>query len=171
MSQTHNSQTHNIGLLLSGCGEMNAGPAESALLNETVPSQVLLGLQLCCAYEYANDCALQHVGLRGGNRCDERGGPYEHRFCWLVCQGYLEHAREITTPEDNSREFRQQVALAFTKQTCFVLTKAGMGVVRPQARVRTGPVMVGKTLPAIRSRTPWSGLPIVPPKLGRSDVG
>ena len=47
---------------------------------------------------------------------------------WLVCRGYVEHAREITKSEDRVRHFRSGFNLSFVKETCFILTPAGMAV-------------------------------------------
>ncbi len=44
---------------------------------------------------------------------------------WLTCNGYVEHAREISRPGDERREFRPGSNLRFTSRSCFVLTKTG----------------------------------------------
>jgi hypothetical protein len=45
---------------------------------------------------------------------------------WLVRKGYLEHAREMTRPQDAVRRFRSCRNLAFAERTCFVLTETGV---------------------------------------------
>ncbi len=55
---------------------------------------------------------------------------------WLVCRGYVEHAREITKPEDRVRQFRSSFNLGFVKATCFILTPAGMALAQ-DARTRS----------------------------------
>ena len=60
---------------------------------------------------------------------------------WLVGNGYAEHAREVTKPDDRTRKFRGGRKLVFTERTCFVVTAAGMSlttveVVRPAAARR-----------------------------------
>ncbi|MGW8258080.1 MAG: hypothetical protein ACWGMZ_11380 [Thermoguttaceae bacterium] len=45
---------------------------------------------------------------------------------WLVVNGYVRHAREITSRSDAARDFRPAQDLKFTKKTCFILTEAGL---------------------------------------------
>lgn len=83
-------------------------------------------------------------------------------FRWLVCRGYLEHAREMTGPSDSRREFRRGAGLTFTKRTCFVLTEAGLEFARSVCRL---PAAQRAKLPAPREEagcTPAgpSGLPL-----------
>lgn len=52
---------------------------------------------------------------------------------WLVCKGYVEHAREITLPGEDGRAFHSTGNLTFAKRTCFVLTAAGLSAVRGQS--------------------------------------
>ncbi len=48
---------------------------------------------------------------------------------WLVKRGYLSHARETTAPQDTDRRFEPaEHNLAFGKNTCFVLTEAGLSI-------------------------------------------
>lgn len=66
---------------------------------------------------------------------------------WLVRVGYLQHAREITQADDTERRFRSSPNNAFTKETCFVLTEAGLLIT---GRVDASPVvlqMVAASLP------------------------
>jgi hypothetical protein len=51
---------------------------------------------------------------------------------WLVRKGYLEHAYEVTRPQDAARRFRPCRNLAFAERTCFVLTEAGARLVAAQ---------------------------------------
>jgi len=49
---------------------------------------------------------------------------------WLVKRGYLSHARETTAPQDPDRHFDPpEPNLAFARNTCFVLTEAGLAAV------------------------------------------
>jgi hypothetical protein len=48
---------------------------------------------------------------------------------WLVCKGYVEHAREVTQPGEEGRAFRPAGSLTFCKRSCFVLTESGLGYV------------------------------------------
>ena len=45
---------------------------------------------------------------------------------WLVRNGYVQHAREITQPGDERRRFQPSGNTAFAKETCFILTHAGL---------------------------------------------
>lgn len=47
-------------------------------------------------------------------------------FRWLVCKGYVEHAREVTRLGEMGRQFRANGELVFSKRTCFVLTGSGV---------------------------------------------
>jgi hypothetical protein len=63
---------------------------------------------------------------------------------WLASKGYLEHAYEVTRPQDVARKFRPCRNLCFSSQSCFVLTAAGVvmaggEVAQPSALVATEP--------------------------------
>ena len=45
---------------------------------------------------------------------------------WLVCKGLVEHACEIPSEQDATRRFRPEAMLAFSRNSCFVLTEGGM---------------------------------------------
>jgi hypothetical protein len=47
---------------------------------------------------------------------------------WLVCRGYVEHARELTKSDDPVRRFRVSSNLSFVEESCFILTPAGMAL-------------------------------------------
>ncbi len=49
---------------------------------------------------------------------------------WLVCKGFVEHAREATMPGDQTRCFRASGGLTFSRRTCFVLTETGVAYAR-----------------------------------------
>ena len=40
---------------------------------------------------------------------------------WLVKKGYIEHACEVTRPNDAARRFERRQNLAFTAESCFLL--------------------------------------------------
>ena len=44
---------------------------------------------------------------------------------WLLMNGYVDAAMEITLPSDAARSFHAGRCLAFNRQTCFVLTDEG----------------------------------------------
>jgi hypothetical protein len=45
---------------------------------------------------------------------------------WLICKGYVEHARETTPLSADVRDFQATGKLNITNRTCFVLTDAGL---------------------------------------------
>jgi hypothetical protein len=47
-------------------------------------------------------------------------------FRWLVCKGYVNHAREITRLGEDGRTFEREGNLTLTEQTCLVLTDTGL---------------------------------------------
>jgi hypothetical protein len=49
---------------------------------------------------------------------------------WLSCKGYVDHAAEITKPDDQERHFSRTGAAMFTPQTCVVLTSSGTSLAR-----------------------------------------
>ena len=66
------------------------------------------------AAEFAVEvAALRAVGL---NHSDLR---------WLICKGYVQHADETTSSDDDKRTFREAANLAFSNATCFVLSGKG----------------------------------------------
>jgi hypothetical protein len=66
------------------------------------------------AWEYAIEMdSLVKVGLTVGD------------LRWMVTQGYLQHAVEVTSVSDSQRRFLGGQNLAFPRQTCFVLSAAG----------------------------------------------
>ena len=46
-------------------------------------------------------------------------------FRWLVCKGFVSHARETTPLEEDGRTFEREGCLTLTRQTCAILTEAG----------------------------------------------
>jgi hypothetical protein len=47
-------------------------------------------------------------------------------LCWLISNGYVEHAREVSRPGSAVRKFRAAKNVRFTEKSCFVLTDAGL---------------------------------------------
>lgn len=68
---------------------------------------------------------------------------------WLVCKGYIEHARETTKPDSANRTFESANALSFGSTSCFVLSEAGVLVTSEQKEPRreTRPSREDFTLP------------------------
>jgi len=54
-----------------------------------------------------------------------RTGVSENDLRWLVCQGYIEHAKEIPSTS-GERAFDQRVSLRFSKSSAFVITDTGL---------------------------------------------
>ena len=57
--------------------------------------------------------------------CLREQGVSHSQLRYLSCQGYVEHAREVTKSEDR-RRFRPMGRLTLVKRSCFVLTAAGV---------------------------------------------
>ena len=55
---------------------------------------------------------------------------------WLICKGYVEHAREVTRAGEQGRAFHPAGNLTFGRRSCFVLTAAGNALAR---RLSAGP--------------------------------
>jgi len=49
---------------------------------------------------------------------------------WLAAMGYVEHAVEITGPNDRTRQFRRTALVSFSELTCVILTASGLAVAR-----------------------------------------
>jgi hypothetical protein len=63
---------------------------------------------------------------------------------WLVCKGYVVHAKEITLPGDSKRVFRPEAELVFHRRTCLVLTDEGSAFARlVRQRDRNSPSQTG----------------------------
>ncbi len=86
--------------------------------------------QLAQAYVYAEDA--QHDVWDLAVEIDLLHGlgvtPSDLR--WLVCKGYVKHAREVTQPGDDARAFRPTGALTFPPGSCCVLTADGLQFLR-----------------------------------------
>ncbi len=77
------------------------------------------------AFDYAEDTGSELWDFAVSMRRFENLGVSETDLRWLERKGYVEHAREVTRLEDETREFRQTANLRFNKRTCFVLTGVG----------------------------------------------
>jgi len=82
-------------------------------------------IELLRAFDYARstdrsvwDFAVEIASLRSG-------GMTESDFRWLVCVGLVEHAREVTRPDEDGRHFLPLGKLSFAKRSCFILTERG----------------------------------------------
>jgi hypothetical protein len=98
-------------------------------------------VQLAEAYDYAYDVRVDRWQYAVEVDSLRRLGLTVDDLKWLVEQGYVEHRREVTTPDDRARKFRAGRRFVFGGQSCFVATAAGMAlttseVVRPMAARR-----------------------------------
>ncbi|QEG38133.1 hypothetical protein UC8_00860 [Roseimaritima ulvae] len=82
------------------------------------------------AAEYAADTGSDIWDFAVSIRTLENFGLNESDLRWLVKKDYVRHAREVTPPGDNGRQFRSSGDLTFCKRTCFVLTQSGASMVR-----------------------------------------
>lgn len=89
-------------------------------------------VQLARAYDYARDKQVDpwEFAIEIERLIDL--GVTTSDLRWLVSNGYAEHAREITRPEDEGRKFQRSRNTAFTKDTCFVLTEVGLLMARAE---------------------------------------
>lgn len=53
-------------------------------------------------------------------------GMTESELRWLTSKGYVAHGCEVTAARDSRRTFQSRRNLAFSQQSCFVLTSAGV---------------------------------------------
>jgi hypothetical protein len=91
-------------------------------LSRIRPGMVELLTSLDCANSVQSDVwnfAVEISILR-------EAGLGENEFRWLIFMNYVDHAQEVTRPNDDGRQFRQTGNLSFAKRTCFVLTEAGV---------------------------------------------
>ena len=83
-------------------------------------------VQLAEAHDYAQDVRAESWQYAVEVESLLAAGAMAADLKRLVQDGYAEHAREVTRPEDASRRFAPSRRLDFTRRTCFVLTEAGL---------------------------------------------
>jgi hypothetical protein len=88
-----------------------------------------------------------------------KAGLTHNDLRWLICKKYVEHARETTLAQEESRSFRRRRSLCFGRRTCFVLTLPGVGfaqqslkMLRVQRRFRVADLGV---VPSPKLRPQW----------------
>ncbi len=131
----------------SAADSNKTSPASSdegaGLCDAVVPPEIRSRLRLLLkAHDYARDVMRDVWDFAVEIRVLRAAGLTLSHFRWLTCKGYVEHAREITMPGRNSREFQRGGDLSFSARTCFVLTPAGLAVaraVRDQNGAHQGP--------------------------------
>lgn len=107
------------------------GVHSNEISSPELASRLRLGLaELLAAFDYALaakrdvwDFAVE-IAILSAN------GLTASDFRWLICMGYVEHAREVTRLEENGRVFRPLGSLSFAKRTCFILTERGAKMAR-----------------------------------------
>ena len=99
--------------------------AVGTLADEIAPRIRAALAQLAEAHQYAQDAGrdVWDFAVEIHSLCTL--GLTRSDFRWLVCKGYVEHAREVTQLGEDGRAFRPSGDLTFTKRTCFVLTETG----------------------------------------------
>lgn len=86
--------------------------------------------RLLRAYEYASDvsCSVWEFAVELREILSDELTRSDIR--WLLQKGYAEHAREVTLPGEETREFHRVRGLTFTKRSCLVLTKRGAALLK-----------------------------------------
>lgn len=107
--------------------EVSSSPASTPIDLEAPPSeQGFIALQLLYdALEYAHQ-----LGRSAWEFAEEIDSLRQHGLAngdlrWLVCNGYVEHGREVTEFGEVGRKFRADRGLSFSDKSCFVLTEHG----------------------------------------------
>lgn len=124
----------------------------------SVPAHLRPALKhLLQAHEYACHLAREPWDLAVEISTLRRLGLTNTDLRWLVCRGYVAHAREITMLGEDGRKFQTSGDLTFTKRTCVVLTDLGVNACRSMATNATAnaiaseaqgwPVATGSYLP------------------------
>ncbi|MGD0897224.1 MAG: hypothetical protein ABR915_05265 [Thermoguttaceae bacterium] len=85
--------------------------------------RVLLG-----AHNYAQDIGCGRWDFAVEIASLHEAGLATSDLRWLVCKNYVEHAREISVPGANGRQFESEGRLTFHRETAFVLTDIGVRV-------------------------------------------
>jgi len=67
---------------------------------------------------------------------------------WMICKGYVQHAREITLPVESRRKFWTGGGLSFTRRSCFILTEHGREVAHELNSMLSPPIPLNYTPPA-----------------------
>ena len=86
--------------------------------------------ELLKAYHYAQVVQRETWDFAVEIRTLREAGLTDADFRWLTCQGYVDHACEVTVLGNDGRHFERTGKLSFAKRTCFVLTTAGEAFAR-----------------------------------------
>ena len=104
-----------------------------------------LGL-LLEARQYAVQLAHQEWDFAVEIRHLRAAGLTDSDLRWLAAKGFVEHAREISLPSDESREFRGVGRLILTKRSCFILSPSGAAWVQDHGQSGVEGLMDGDKL-------------------------
>jgi hypothetical protein len=124
---------------------------------------------LAQAHWYANDLGRDRWDFAVEIRSLRRAGLSLSDLRWLVCKGYVEHAREITVAGAAQRDFQCHGGLMFARRTAFVLTESGMAAIEsapretraePPHRASADPFVAGIISPMLP--TPSGEFPLRP---------
>lgn len=97
----------------------------------TVPPRLQRGLALLLeASSYAAELAHDVWDFAVELHCLKDQGLTKSDVSWMVCKGFVEHKREVTGRDEDSRCFEPEGKLKFSKRSCFVLTPSGLTIAR-----------------------------------------
>lgn len=119
----------------SGCCEVRKEPEAEATVRAAEehvrvspiasPKIRALMMRLLAACEDARTAERPVWDLAVAIECLRELGFADNDLRWLVCKGYVEHARETTAGSGMARTFLPRKGLNFCPRTCFVLTEPG----------------------------------------------
>lgn len=114
-------------MLRSGGKDLETEPDWDVQTTPAIPRQVREGLLLLLrAHDYAEDFSCDIWDFAVGIRDLRQVGLTSPDFRWLMHKGYVEHARESTSPGSPKRKFQDKGGLRFRKRSCFALTETGI---------------------------------------------
>jgi hypothetical protein len=117
-----------------------------------LPVKFMRGLQvLADGYWYSTDVGCDRWEFAVSIQRLEHLGLDEGDLRWLVMKGLIEHAKEVTVPGDDGRQFRPIGNLTFCERTCVVLTDRGAADVGCLIASRSSPANEVARVEAIQS--------------------
>lgn len=92
---------------------------------ESVPADLQGAItELLAAFEMAHDVRRARWDFAIGLNSLTQLGVTESNIRWMICQGMIEHARDLTQPADKERNLVLTPALSFSNESCFVLSES-----------------------------------------------
>jgi len=98
------------------------GPSTPFMISPAIASALSL---LRRAREYAEDLGRDVWDFAVEIQTLRAAGISNSDLRWLLGKGYVEHATEVTRPDDAGRKFRRDTGCRFSRKTCLVLTASG----------------------------------------------